>query len=100
MSHPLDRPVWSSLTGPQAALALADRGARRYAPDYAINAGGLVNVAEEVKGCDAKRARERTMKIYDTIFEICDRSKTLQLPTYRVADTIVEERLGKAATSR
>src|SRR6201999_3997363 len=40
-----------------------------YAPDYAINAGGLVNVAQEVKGYDAKVARERTMKIFDTIWE-------------------------------
>ena len=38
-----------------------------YAPDYAINAGGLVNVAQEVNGYDAKRAREKTLKIYDTI---------------------------------
>ena len=36
MSHPLDRPVWSALTGPQSALALVDRGARRYAPEYAM----------------------------------------------------------------
>src|SRR5262249_14567112 len=38
-----------------------------YAPDYAINAGGLINVATEVTGYDAARARARVMKIYDTI---------------------------------
>ena len=64
-----------------------------YAPDYAINAGGLVNVAQEVKGYDAKAARERTLKIYDTIWEICDRSKKLAAPTYKVADIMVEEKL-------
>jgi leucine dehydrogenase len=68
-----------------------------YAPDYAINAGGLVNVAQEVKGYDAKLARERTMQIYDTIFEICDRSKKLAAPTYKVADIMVEEKLAAAA---
>src|SRR5687767_5084612 len=52
-----------------------------YAPDYAINAGGLVNVAQEVRGYDANAARERTMKIYDTIWEICERSKKLAAPT-------------------
>ncbi len=36
MSHPLDRPIWSALTGPQAHLAFVDRGARRYAPEYAM----------------------------------------------------------------
>jgi leucine dehydrogenase len=68
-----------------------------YAPDYAINAGGLVNVAQEVKGYDAKLARDRTLKIYDTIWEICDRSKKLGAPTYKVADILVEEKLAAAA---
>jgi leucine dehydrogenase len=67
-----------------------------YAPDYAINAGGLVNVAQEVKGYDAAAARERTMKIYDTIYEICDRSQKLAAPTYKVADIMVEEKLAAA----
>lgn len=66
-----------------------------YAPDYAINAGGLVNVAQEVIGYDANKARENTMKIYDTIFEIADRSAKSGTPTYRVADTLVEEKLAK-----
>jgi leucine dehydrogenase len=64
-----------------------------YAPDYAINAGGLVNVAQEVKGYDAKLSRENTLKIYDTIWDICDRSKKLNAPTYKVADIMVEEKL-------
>jgi len=64
-----------------------------YAPDYAINAGGLVNVAQEVAGYDADVSREKTMKIYDTIHEIADRSSKSGTPTYRVADTIVEEKL-------
>jgi leucine dehydrogenase len=70
-----------------------------YAPDYAINAGGLVNVAQEVKGYDAQKSRERTMEIYNTIWEICDRSKKLNAPTYKVADIMVEEKLA-AATKR
>ena len=68
-----------------------------YAPDYAINAGGLVNVAQEVKGYDAKVSREKTLKIYDTIWDICERSKKLSAPTYKVADIMVEEKLGAVA---
>jgi leucine dehydrogenase len=68
-----------------------------YAPDYAINAGGLVNVAQEVKGYDATAARERTLKIYDTIWEISERSKKVNAPTYKVADILVEEKLHAAA---
>jgi leucine dehydrogenase len=68
-----------------------------YAPDYAINAGGLVNVAQEVRGYDAKIAREKTLKIYDTIMDIAQRSAKLNAPTYRVADILVEEKLGEAS---
>lgn len=68
-----------------------------YAPDYAINAGGLVNVAQEVKGYDASVARERTMKIFDTMWEIFERGKKLGAPTYKVADIMVEEKLHAAS---
>ena len=64
-----------------------------YAPDYAINAGGLVNVAQEVLGYDANASREKTLKIFDTILEISERSAKSGTPTYRIADTMVEERL-------
>ena len=67
-----------------------------YAPDYAINAGGLINVAQEVRGYDEAKAREATLKIYDTIAEIVDRSEKVRAPTYKVADMLVEERLAAA----
>jgi leucine dehydrogenase len=66
-----------------------------YAPDYAINAGGLINVAAEVSGYDADKARARTLDIHDTIFEIADRSRKSGTPTYRVADLMVEEKLAR-----
>jgi leucine dehydrogenase len=66
-----------------------------YAPDYAINAGGLVNVAQEVLGYDAGKSREKTLQIFDTIYEIADRSAKTGTPTYRIADMIVEEKLAK-----
>jgi leucine dehydrogenase len=66
-----------------------------YAPDYAINAGGLVNVAQEVVGYDAQKSREKTMQIFDTIWEIADRAKKTGAPTYRIADMLVEEKLAR-----
>lgn len=71
-----------------------------YAPDYAINAGGLVNVAQEVLGYDAKKAREKTLEIYDTILEISDRSAKTGTPTYRIADMMVEEKLAMVSRSK
>ena len=86
----------NQLAEPRHGDALHGRGIL-YAPDYAINAGGLVNVAQEVKGYDATVARERTLKIYDTIWEIAERSKKVNAPTYKVADILVEEKLHAAA---
>jgi len=71
-----------------------------YAPDYAINAGGLVNVAQEVVGYDAGKSRARTLKIYDTILEIAQRAVKAEAPTNIVANKMVEERLAKARAAR
>jgi leucine dehydrogenase len=70
-----------------------------YAPDYAINAGGLVNVAQEVLGYDAQKSRTKTLEIYDTIHEISDRSAKTGTPTYRIADMMVEEKLAAISPS-
>jgi leucine dehydrogenase len=75
--------------------ALMQRGIL-YAPDYAINAGGLVNVAQEVVGYDAERSRLRTLKIYDTIHEIAERARKAMWPTDIIANKMVEERLSRA----
>ena len=40
---------------------------------------------------------EGTMRIFDTIWDICERSKKLDAPTYKVADILVEEKLAAAA---
>lgn len=66
-----------------------------YAPDYAINAGGLVNVAQEYAGYDEEKARTRTLKVYDTIFEIADRARSAEMPTTIIANKLVEEKLAQ-----
>ncbi len=64
-----------------------------YAPDYAINAGGLINVAQEYKGYDAGAAREECTKIYDTMMGIFERAASESKPTGVIADHIVEEKV-------
>ena len=71
-----------------------------YAPDYAINAGGLVNVAQEVLGYDAQKSRTKTLEIFDTILEIGERAKKLNTPTYKVADMMVEEKLALVSKTK
>ena len=84
----------NQLAEPRHGDDLMQRGIL-YAPDYAINAGGLVNVAQEYAGYDEAKATARTMEIYDTIYEIAERAKKAMAPTYRIADTMVEERLAQ-----
>jgi leucine dehydrogenase len=79
--------------------ALRARGLA-YAPDYAINAGGLIHVAQETVGYDALKVRERTEHIHDTIFEILERAQAEDRSTQSVADAMVEERLGQARLNR
>jgi leucine dehydrogenase len=82
----------NQLAEPAMGAALMQRGIV-YAPDYAINAGGLVNVAQEVVGYDAEKSRTRTLKIYDTILEIAQRARKSMTPTDIIANKMVEERL-------
>jgi leucine dehydrogenase len=70
-----------------------------YAPDYAINAGGLINVAQEIVGYDAAHVRARTVRIYDTILEILQRAQRGECTTTLIADAMVEERLAQAAAA-
>jgi leucine dehydrogenase len=67
-----------------------------YAPDYAINAGGLINVATEIEGYDEAKSRAKVMQIYDTIYEIAERAKAAMKPTDLIADTMAQERLSRA----
>lgn len=62
-----------------------------YAPDYAINAGGLINVAQEFEGYNADVARDKCTLIYDTMMSIFERAAAENAPTGAVADRIVDE---------
>ncbi len=64
-----------------------------YVPDDAINAGGLINVAQESRGYDAQTARRKTAAIYDPLLEILERADQNNVATNLVANRIVEERL-------
>lgn len=65
-----------------------------YAPDYVINAGGLIQVVADMRDEDGDWARHKTEGIYDSLLEIFERADTDGLPTGEVTDRIVEEILG------
>lgn len=72
--------------------ALAERGIL-YAPDYVINAGGLINVADELEGYNERRATKRIMRIRDSVRSIIDISERDGVPTNVAADTLALERI-------
>ena len=71
-----------------------------YAPDYVINAGGLINVAAELEGYDEDKARERISHLYDAVENVIEISKRDGVPTNVAADELALERLHAARASR
>ena len=71
-----------------------------YAPDYVINAGGLVNVNAELEGWSLDRARNKAGEIYDTILMLFDIAAEEQVPSYRAADRLAERRIAALAKVR
>ncbi|WP_066385281.1 branched-chain amino acid dehydrogenase [Neobacillus mesonae] len=71
-----------------------------YAPDYVINAGGVINVADELYGYNHERAMKKVETIYNSIEKIIDISKRDGVPTYVAADRMAEERIERVRNSR
>ncbi|MFF2175540.1 Leu/Phe/Val dehydrogenase [Lysinibacillus sp. NPDC058147] len=71
-----------------------------YTPDYVINAGGVINVADELYGYNRERAMKRVEGIYDSIEKIFEISKRDGIPTYVAANRLAEERIARVSKSR
>lgn len=73
---------------------LMDRGIL-YAPDYVINAGGLINVANELEGYNQERALRQAEGIYDIILRIFEIAKKEDIPTNKAADNLALRRIAE-----
>lgn len=64
-----------------------------YAPDYVINAGGIINIffEQDEDGYNVDKATAKVGEIYHTLTEIFERSKADNMPTYKVADIMAQE---------
>ena len=79
-----------------ATNAIGDELQRRgilYAPDYAVNAGGVMNVALEITGYNRERAMRMMRTIYHNLARIYEISERDGIPTYKAADRMAEERI-------
>ena len=66
-----------------------------YAPDYLINAGGVMNCYAEVHDISSEKVMEMAEDIYNTTTQILNLSKEQNIPTFLAANRIAEERLRK-----
>lgn len=86
------------LLEPRHGEALAESGIL-YAPDYIINAGGLINVAGELEGYDEERVIGRVMDIHDSVQRIIALSRRDSVPPHVAADTLAQERISAAVSA-
>lgn len=68
-----------------------------YAPDYAINAGGLMNVANELEGYKEGRAMKQAEGIFDTLTEIFRIAKSEKILTTHAANRLAEARIDRVS---
>jgi leucine dehydrogenase len=64
-----------------------------YAPDYVINAGGLINVANELEGYRQERALKQAEGIYDIVKKVLEIAKIQKISTYIASDKLAEDRI-------
>jgi len=64
-----------------------------YAPDYVVNAGGIINVYYELEGYNRERAMAHAEKIYATTYNIFQMAKADGIPTYMAANRLAEQRI-------
>lgn len=86
----------NQLSGPDMGVALLTRGIL-YAPDYVINAGGIINIASEFVGADQTSFVDAKLKNLEaTLTDIFKRSGASGTPPGLIADAMARERIGRA----
>jgi len=89
----------NQLESNECATELERRGIL-YAPDYAINSGGLVNTALELSGHDAANSKRRVMATYDVLTRIFALAERDGLATWQAADRVAEQRIDAVSRLR
>jgi valine dehydrogenase (NAD+) len=84
----------NQLAAPEHAQAIASRGIV-YAPDYVVNAGGIINISEEFVpgGYEPERARRSVARIEQTLTTVFQMAREQNLTPAGAADRMAEERL-------
>lgn len=89
----------NQLAHPGLEKALADKGTL-YAPDYVVNAGGVIQVADELEGFSLERAKARATKIYEITKKIFALADEEGVPPAVAADRLAERRMAEVGRLR
>jgi valine dehydrogenase (NAD+) len=84
----------NQLAHPGVEKLLEERGIL-YAPDYVVNAGGVIQVADEINGFNFERAKARAARIYDTTRQILEDAANAGVPPAEAADRVAERRMAE-----
>ncbi|HEU4531178.1 MAG TPA: Glu/Leu/Phe/Val dehydrogenase dimerization domain-containing protein [Steroidobacteraceae bacterium] len=82
----------NQLESNECATQLEGRGIL-YAPDYAVNAGGLMNLAAELDGYRETRARRMAASVGDIVGRILELASREKIPSWQAADRLAEDRI-------
>jgi glutamate dehydrogenase/leucine dehydrogenase len=77
----------------RACVQLLEKAEVLYAPDYVVNAGGVINIAEELRGYHRERAYAGIRRIFDTTGAVLAAAQAEGIPTTEAADRMAERRL-------
>ncbi len=89
----------NQLAHPGVEKLLEERGIL-YAPDYLVNSGGVIQVADEIEGFNFERAKLRASKIYDTTKKILRLAEADGVPPAVAADRLAERRMAEVGRLR
>jgi valine dehydrogenase (NAD+) len=89
----------NQLAHPEIDKQLAQRGIL-YAPDYCVNSGGVIQVAEELGGFVFERAKAKAGQIYDTTHRVFDVAADEGVPPGAAADRLAERRMAEVGRLR
>ena len=89
----------NQLAHPGIEKMLVERGIL-YAPDYVVNSGGVIQVADEINGFNFDRAKARAEKIFDTTRQILQLAAAEDVPPAVAADRLAERRMAEVGRLR
>jgi valine dehydrogenase (NAD+) len=89
----------NQLAHPGIEKVLADNGVL-FTPDYVANAGGLIQVADEIEGFSFERAKAKASKIFDTTLEVFRLADAEGVPPAVAADRLAERRMAEVGRLR